>query len=98
MDLAELHALSEANYARLLQLFPDYQQANERQFRLGQRLVVYNHPDGSVSRATTAQVNGLQSLFAHVSRRFYGRGGEASVKPTLGVALRLSEFRNVSAR
>ena len=40
MDLAELHALSEANYARLLQLFPDYQQANERQFRLGQRLVV----------------------------------------------------------
>lgn len=40
MDLAKLHALSEANYARLLQLFPDYQQANERQFRLGQRLVV----------------------------------------------------------
>ena len=40
MDLAELHALCEANYARLLQLFPDYQQANERRFRLGQRLVV----------------------------------------------------------
>ena len=40
MDLAELHALCEANYARLLQLFPDYQQANERRFQLGQRLVV----------------------------------------------------------
>ena len=40
MDLAELHALCEANYARLLQLFPDYQRANERRLRLGQRLVV----------------------------------------------------------
>ena len=40
MDLVELHALCEANYARLLQLFPDYQQSNERRFRLGQRLVV----------------------------------------------------------
>ena len=39
MNLAELHALCEANYARLVRLFPDYQQANERRFRLGQRLV-----------------------------------------------------------
>ena len=40
MDLTELHALCEANYARLLQLFPDYQRSNERRFRLGPRRVV----------------------------------------------------------
>jgi uncharacterized protein len=32
MDLARLHALCEANYARLLQLFPDYELANSREF------------------------------------------------------------------
>jgi uncharacterized protein YqiB (DUF1249 family) len=40
MDLTELHALCEANYVRLLSLFPDYQQANERRFKLGSRLIV----------------------------------------------------------
>ena len=30
VDLANLHALCEANYARLLRLFPDYEQANTR--------------------------------------------------------------------
>lgn len=32
MDLARLHALCEANYARLLRLFPDYELANSREF------------------------------------------------------------------
>ena len=40
MDLTELHALCEANYVRLLRLFPDYQQANECRFKLGSRLIV----------------------------------------------------------
>lgn len=40
MDLTELHALCEANYLRLLRLFPDHQQANERSFKLGSRRVV----------------------------------------------------------
>lgn len=35
VDLAELHALCEANYARLLRLFPDYEQANSREFAVG---------------------------------------------------------------
>lgn len=40
MDLTELHAVCEANYVRLIRLFPDYQQANERRFKLGSRLIV----------------------------------------------------------
>ena len=32
MDLSRLHALCEANYARLLQLFPDYERSNCREF------------------------------------------------------------------
>ena len=35
LDLAELHATCEANYARLLQLFPDYQTSNHREFQVG---------------------------------------------------------------
>jgi uncharacterized protein YqiB (DUF1249 family) len=32
LDLAELHAVCEANYARLMRLFPDYEQCNSREF------------------------------------------------------------------
>lgn len=32
LDLAEMHAVCEANYARLLRLFPDYETANGREF------------------------------------------------------------------
>ena len=32
LDLAEMHAVCEANYARLLCLFPDYETANTREF------------------------------------------------------------------
>lgn len=39
LDLAELHALCEANYARLLRLFPQYETANQREFRVGPALV-----------------------------------------------------------
>lgn len=39
LDLVELHALCEANYARLLRLFPDYETANQREFRVGPALV-----------------------------------------------------------
>ncbi|MCB1674772.1 MAG: DUF1249 domain-containing protein [Halioglobus sp.] len=35
VDLAELHALCEANYARLLRLFPDYENTNTREFAVG---------------------------------------------------------------
>ncbi|MEM8659412.1 MAG: DUF1249 domain-containing protein [Pseudomonadota bacterium] len=32
LDLAEMHALCEANYARLLRLFPDYETSNRKEF------------------------------------------------------------------
>jgi uncharacterized protein YqiB (DUF1249 family) len=32
LDLAELHALCEANYARLMRLFPGYETSNSREF------------------------------------------------------------------
>lgn len=35
MDLTQLHAFCEANYARLLRVFPDYEQCNLREFQLG---------------------------------------------------------------
>ena len=35
VDLAELHAVCEANYARLLRLFPDYENSNSREFIAG---------------------------------------------------------------
>jgi uncharacterized protein YqiB (DUF1249 family) len=35
VDLVDLHALCEANYVRLLRLFPDYEQACTREFSVG---------------------------------------------------------------
>jgi uncharacterized protein YqiB (DUF1249 family) len=35
IDLAEMHAVCDANYARLLRLFPDYENANTRNFFVG---------------------------------------------------------------
>ena len=35
MNLVELHAVCEANYARLLRLYPDYESANHREFHVG---------------------------------------------------------------
>ena len=35
LDLAELHAVCEANYARLLRLFPDYEASNSRELAVG---------------------------------------------------------------
>ncbi|KZX58191.1 hypothetical protein A3709_01610 [Halioglobus sp. HI00S01] len=35
LNLAELHAVCEANYARLLRLFPDYESTNTREFAVG---------------------------------------------------------------
>ncbi|MCB1854614.1 MAG: DUF1249 domain-containing protein [Pseudomonadales bacterium] len=32
LDLAELHAVCEANYARLMRLYPDYESRNSREF------------------------------------------------------------------
>ena len=34
-DLKALHAICEANYARLLRLFPDYESSNSRQLMVG---------------------------------------------------------------
>lgn len=35
IDIADLHAVCEANYARLLRLFPAYETANSREFHVG---------------------------------------------------------------
>lgn len=35
MNLVELHAVCEANYARLLRLFPGYESTNVREFNVG---------------------------------------------------------------
>lgn len=35
LDLTVLHALCDANYARMLQLFPDYETCNQRQLVVG---------------------------------------------------------------
>ena len=40
VDLAGLHATCESNYRRLLQLFPDYETCNTREFALGAGLRV----------------------------------------------------------
>jgi uncharacterized protein YqiB (DUF1249 family) len=34
VDIAALHATCETNYARLMQLFPDYETSNSREFQL----------------------------------------------------------------
>ena len=35
LDLAELHAVCEGNYARMLRLFPDYENSNSRELIVG---------------------------------------------------------------
>ena len=35
LDLTELHAICDANYARLLRLFPDYENCNSRDLLVG---------------------------------------------------------------
>ena len=35
LDLTELHAVCEANYARMLRLFPDYENSNSRELLVG---------------------------------------------------------------
>lgn len=40
MDIVRLHAVCEANYARLLRLFPDYEHSNQREFHAGPARVV----------------------------------------------------------
>jgi len=39
LNLIELHAVCEANYARLLRLFPDYQNCNSRELMVGAALI-----------------------------------------------------------
>jgi len=39
VDLGELHAVCEANYARMVRLFPDYDTCNEKRFRIGRARV-----------------------------------------------------------
>ncbi len=39
IDIAALHALCEANYVRLLRLFPDYEHSNHFRFELGEARV-----------------------------------------------------------
>lgn len=47
LNLADLHAVCEANYARLLSLFPDYEKANRREFLLGNTRVLLEVIDRS---------------------------------------------------
>jgi uncharacterized protein YqiB (DUF1249 family) len=39
LDLTALHAVCDANYARLLRLFPDYENCNFREFLIGNAAV-----------------------------------------------------------
>jgi len=39
LDLAELHAVCEANYARMLRLFPGYENSNSKEFFVGEARV-----------------------------------------------------------
>jgi uncharacterized protein YqiB (DUF1249 family) len=41
LDLSDLHSICEANYARLLRLFPDYETRNCRDFTLGEAKVSF---------------------------------------------------------
>ena len=41
LALSDLHAVCEANYARLLRLFPDYETCNSREFILGSAKVSF---------------------------------------------------------
>jgi uncharacterized protein len=41
LDLSGLHGTCEANYARLLRLFPDYETSNRREFILGEAKVSF---------------------------------------------------------
>ncbi len=52
LDLAELHAICEANYARLLRLFPDYERSNIREFAAGEARIALEVLDRS--RYTTS--------------------------------------------
>lgn len=47
MNLVELHAICEANYARLLSLFPQYETANRREFAVGDAHVTIEVTDRS---------------------------------------------------
>ncbi len=40
LDLAEMHAVCETNYVRLLRLFPDYENTNTRSFSVGDARVM----------------------------------------------------------
>lgn len=40
LDLTELHGLCDANYARLMRLFPDYENSNSRELLVGSAKVV----------------------------------------------------------
>jgi uncharacterized protein YqiB (DUF1249 family) len=42
IDLRALHALCEANYARLMRLFPNYETCNQREFAVGGDRVVFD--------------------------------------------------------
>lgn len=40
LNLADLHAVCEANYARLLRLFPGYENSNSKEFAVGEARVM----------------------------------------------------------
>tara|TARA_B110000305_G_C19076193_1_gene464005 strand:+ start:220 stop:678 length:459 start_codon:yes stop_codon:yes gene_type:complete len=42
VDLLDLHALCEANYARMLQLFPTYEVSNSRQLAIDEGQIIFD--------------------------------------------------------
>jgi uncharacterized protein YqiB (DUF1249 family) len=61
VDLEDLHSLCEANYARLLKVFPDYEQSNQRRLLLGVSQVVFDVTERS-RYTTTLRLSHLSAI------------------------------------
>ena len=67
LDLKTLHAMCDANYARLLRLFPDYETRNRRELFVGSAQVCLE----VVERCRYTTIFHLHQ--AHASSRWLGR-------------------------
>jgi len=61
VDLEDLHSLCEANYARVLKVFPDYEQSNQRRLLLGASQVVFDVTERS-RYTTTVRLSHLSAM------------------------------------
>jgi uncharacterized protein YqiB (DUF1249 family) len=67
LDIARLHAACEANYARLMRLFPDYEHSNRREFHAGPARIVID----VLERSRYTTIFRLQQH--HAEARWLGR-------------------------